>query len=263
MRQRLIWLAVAGAAVGIPAFGTQMLGTAANFAVLGNSGGVTDSGTNYLTGDLGLSPTGAITGGGTINFISGSTHNGDTAASDAQAAALSAYNTLNLMGPGTNLTGQDLGTVATLTHGVYSYSGLANLTGALTLNFQNLSNTDIIVLIGGYLNTTASSSVSIQNLGSNDDVYWVVGGYANLGASTAFVGNIIANSYVTMGDLATDSCGSVISLTGGEGAVTLSNNTIASCGASLAPEPGTAGLVGAGCLLAVLAQRKLRFRKSS
>jgi hypothetical protein len=95
-------------------------------------------------------------------------------------------------------------------------------------------------------------------------VYWVAGSSATLGTTTSFIGNIVAKQSVTMNNSATDSCGSIIALTG---AVTMDTNTVtAGCSsgsAVSAPEPGTRGLVGLGCLLGTLALRKLRFGISS
>jgi type VI secretion system secreted protein VgrG len=159
------------------------------------------------------------------------------------------------------LTGDILGsggTILTLTPGIYFYASSAQLTGALTLNFEGLSNQTILFQIGSALTTASGSSVLIINPGANDSVYWVVGSSATLGTTTSFVGNIIADQSVTLNNSATDSCGSIIALTG---AVTMDTNTVtAGCSSSSAtstPEPGSWGLVGLGLLAGALAlQRK-------
>lgn len=262
MRLAIVWLT---AAAVIPACGGPILGSAASFAVLGAST-VTNTGPTTLTGNLGLYPGTSITGAGSIT-ISGVTYINDGVSQTAQSDALTGFNSLAAMASTMTLTGAVLGsggTILTLTPGIYFYSSSAQLTGALTLDFEGLSNQIIVIQIGSTLTTASGSSVLIINPGANNSVYWEVGSSATLGTTTSFVGNIIANQSVTLNNSATDSCGSIIALTG---AVTMDTNTVAAgCSSSSAtstPEPGTWGLVGAGCLAGTLVSRKLRLRISS
>ena len=99
------------------------LGKADSFAVLGASA-VTNTGNTVLTGDLGLSPGTSITGffGTTANegpgTVSGSVHQTDTTASQAQTSLTTAYNNAAGQTPCTDLSGQDLGS-RTLKAGTY------------------------------------------------------------------------------------------------------------------------------------------------
>ena len=215
------------------------LGTAGAFAVLGAST-VTNTGATTLNGNLGVYPGTSITGLGTIT-LTGTVHATDGVASTAQADATIAYNAMASALSTSNLTGQDLGSVGTLNAGVYTFTSSAQLTGHLTLDFQGLSNRDIIFQIGSTLTTASGSSVSIINLGSNDNVYWQVGSSATLGTSTSFMGDIIALASVTMTTTAKDSCGSVIALTA---AVTLDTNTISNTCAIVDSSGTTIGTLG-------------------
>lgn len=219
----------------------NVLGTANGFAVLGAST-VTNTGPTVLTGDLGLSPGTSITGF-PPGIVNGTIHATDGAAMTAQANALSGYNALQGLPSTDNLTGQDLGGL-TLAPGVYTFDSSAGLTGALTLNFEGLSNQSFVFQIGSTLTTASASSVILENAGSNDSVYWVLGTSGTLGTGTSFIGDLIANQSLTLTTGATIECGSAIAL---NGAVTLDTNTVDACPAgstsSPAPTPEPASLV--------------------
>lgn len=237
------------AACASPAFGSAItLGNAASFAVLGAST-VTNTGASTLSGNLGLYPGTSVTGSSTITLNGASTININNGVAQAgQADALTAYNSLQALAADATLTGDTLGTggtVLSLTPGVYFYASSAQLTGALTLDFQGLSDQAIIIQIGSTLTTASGSMVSIINPGSNDAVFWAVGTSAILGTTTAFIGNILADQSVTLTTGATDSCGSIIGLTG---AVTMDTNTVAA-GCATSAAPGSAPEPCSGFLL--------------
>jgi type VI secretion system secreted protein VgrG len=227
------------------------LGTASAFAVLGGST-VTNTGATVIDGDLGVSPGTAITGFPPGGIVNGTIDAGDAAAMQAQVDLTTAYNFAAGEACGDNLTGQDLGGL-TLTPGSYCFSSSAQLTGTLTLNAQGDPNAVFLFQIGSTLTTASGSSVDFINGGQGGSVFWQVGSSATLGTDTAFEGNILALTSITLTTDATIDCGRALA---SNGAVTMDTNSvsIASVGGCQAtggavPEPGTAGLLAAGVLL--------------
>jgi hypothetical protein len=208
------------------------LGTAQSFAVLGGST-VTNTGNTVLTGDLGVSPGGAITGfpPGTKT---GTTHAADAVALQAQNDVITEYNALASAACTADLTGQDLGG-KTLTSGVYCFSSSAQLTGPLTLNAQGNANATFVFKVGSALTTASGSSVALINGGNPCGVAWQIGSSATLGTTTSFMGNLIALSSITL-NTGANIIGRALAR---NGAVTLDTNNIsfASCNLFGPPPP--------------------------
>ena len=206
------------AAPGLPEPAPVALGEADSFAVLGAST-VTSAGVSTLTGNLGVSPGTAMTGfpPGTVN---GTMHSADAAANQAQADVGTAYADAAGRAPAAPVAGT-LGGL-TFTRGVYK-SATFGVAGTLTLDAQNDPTAVFIFQAGSTLTTSASSQVNLINGAQACNVFWQVGSSATLGASSAFVGNLLALTAISMG--------SGVAMEGRalahNGAVTLINDTIA------------------------------------
>jgi hypothetical protein len=263
---------------------TPVLGSAQDFAVLGHTT-VTNVGSTVIFGSgATLSNVGVYSAGGanaTTGFSASNTfvgpgsntngpglvnapaaiHLGSSAANLARNDLITAYSALKSYGTAADLTGHDLGTsgtlpIDTLTPGVYSFSSTAQLNGTLKLNAGGLDGAVWVFQIGTDLTTASASAVQLidpgGNLGSDVGVFWVLGtngtaglGSATLGGATAFEGNILAQTSITLITGATIYNGRALAI---DGAVTLGSNTISDIcpPASSSPNsgPGFSGGLG-------------------
>ena len=182
---------------GSPGPAAPSLGRAGSFAVLGGST-VTNTGATSITGDLGVSSPGvSVTGFPPGTMARGAQHVGDPAANQAQADAQSAYAVLAGKACNTPLTGQDLGGKS-LSPGVYCFTSSAQLTGQLVLDGQGKRDGVWVFQIASTLTTATNSSVVMSKGGRAGNVFWQVGSAATLGTGTAFAGNILAYSSITL-----------------------------------------------------------------
>lgn len=190
----LMFGGVASAAI-VP---TVLLGTSANYAVLGGST-VTNTGNSVLNGSLGLSPGTSVTGfppgivvpPGTIDIA-------NAAAAQAQAGLTAAYN--DAAGRPLNATTTaDLGNLI-LVGGVYAGpgKGALGLTGNLTLDGAGDPNSVFIFQTNSTLTTASGSTVTLINSAQECNVFWQVGSSATLGTGSVFAGNILALTSITV-----------------------------------------------------------------
>jgi len=224
------------------------LGTAGPFAVLGGAT-VTNTGPSVLNGDLGVSPGTALVGFGSPAVVNGATHANDAVARQAQLDLNTAYDAAATqpVAPDHDLTGTDLGN-RTLTPGAYGYTSSAQLTGPLTLDAQGDPNAQFVFKIGSALTTASASSVVLINGASPCNVFWQVASSATLGSTTAFQGNLMTLSDISVGDAATVT-GRLLARSGGQ--VSLINDVIdgGSCTrppAASSPDSSSSGAATSG-----------------
>jgi hypothetical protein len=214
------------------------LGTADSFAVLAGAG-VTNTGPSVINGDLGTSPTPAVTGfGGAPNgTVNGAIHQADALAGQAQADLTTAYDNAAGQGP-VNTLATELGG-QTLTPGVYdSESGTFGITGALTLNGQGNPDAVFLFKTATTLISASASQVLMINGAQPCNLFWQVGSSATLGTDSIFAGNILALESIELGSGVT-----VLGrLLARNASVTLINDTVTRADCAVAgPGPGPSG----------------------
>jgi type VI secretion system secreted protein VgrG len=203
---RFLFVMTSIAGFSAPALAAISLGTAGNFAVLAGST-VTNTGFTVVNGgDIGVSPSTAITGftgfgagGPGILTPPYTFDSGDAVAAQAQTDLTTAFNAAAALPFNQDLTGDDLGG-RTLLPGVYFFSSSASLTGTLTLNDNGNPNAQFVFQIGSALTANSNSTVVTINGGTSPayDIFWQVGSSATLDTGTAFEGNILAYSSITL-----------------------------------------------------------------
>jgi hypothetical protein len=207
------------------------LGSAANFAVLGATPNVTNTGPTVVTGEVGVWPAASVTGF-PPGMVIGKIHLGDAVAQQAQTDLTTAYNdAAGRTCPALNdLTGLVLGsggTVLTLGPGVYCFSSTAQLTGDLILNGAGVY---IFQVVSG-LTTASGSSITLMNGASACGVWWQIGSSATIGTTTSLAGNVLAFTSITVATGASVN-GRVLAR---NGTVTLDSNNVAACSGGPAP----------------------------
>jgi hypothetical protein len=215
-----------------------LLGTAADFAVLGGSG-LTNTGVSTIAGDIGSSPTHTEAGftpcpAANCVSLTGTNHDvadpNDAVTQQAKDDLTTAYIDASGRTGGTAVSAP-LGGGTKLVSGLYTAATDLFVGGDLTLDAGGDPDAVFIFqALTGTLGTAAGTSGGIPNtrvLLSNGaqscNVFWQVGSSATIETATQFVGTILANQSITVNTGATLNSGRVLAR---NGAVTLDTNTI-------------------------------------
>jgi type VI secretion system secreted protein VgrG len=239
------------------------LGAAAGFAVLAGSA-VTSTGDTVVDGNLGIWPSAAVTGFPSGVIMNGNLYAGDTIAMQAQAGLMSAYQQASDETGAQSLTGQDLGGM-TLDPGIYAFLASAQLTGTLTLDAAHISNAVFIFQIASTLNTASGAVVHLLNFAPGDQVIWQVGSSATLGSGTAFAGDLLVLTSITLDAGAGVTCGGAFAV---DGAISLQDNSISMSGAACpsedvqVAEPSSLALFLTAILSVILGKRWFSFTQA-
>jgi hypothetical protein len=151
--------------------------------------------------------------------LTGAKHLADAVAQQAQADLLVAYNTLALLPCGTVIGTADIGGT-TKTAGVYCSGSTIGVTGTLTLDGGGNPNATFVFQAGSSL--TGVGNIILINGAQAQNVYWVNGAAATIGVGSAWQGNILAVSSITLNDGVTLLGRALTRI----GAVTLGNNNV-------------------------------------
>jgi hypothetical protein len=194
------------------------LGTAAANGIMAGTAVTCITG-GVINANVSISPGSTVTGFGPC-VITGVQHLNDAVAIQGQVDLTTAYNTLaGLPCPPANAIVANLGGT-TKPAGVYCTATGIGVTGTLTLDGGGDPNATFVFQAGSSL-TTAGSIVLI-NSAQAKNVYWQVGSSATIGTASAWQGNILALTSITLVDTAT-LLGRALAR---NGAVTLGTNNI-------------------------------------
>lgn len=192
----------------------QVLLSNTDFAILGGTAiSVGGPGPNAIVnGHVGLSPgaTSNITGFPPA-VVSGITAGGSPAAiistggltGQARADLITARNALSAMPivPANILSNLDLGTLAPLGAGVYTFDGAAIQTGTVVLDANYQNAVAWVFNIGTSLTTSVNSAVTFINLGTNGGndlgLFWNTGTAINIGDNNTIAGNYLAGTSIS------------------------------------------------------------------
>jgi len=165
------------------------MGAAADFVLFSTIGAVSNTGTSYITGNVGTN-SGGSTAFGNVN---GGMHDGDPISILCAANLLTAYNFLNASNP-TFFHAPMLGNGETLISGVYSIDGATTLSSYLYLDGKGNANSVFIIKISGPLSSTVGAKVILLNGALACNVFWKVEGAVTLATGTIMRGTIVANN---------------------------------------------------------------------
>jgi hypothetical protein len=202
------------------AYGGPVLRTTASYSVLAVTG-VTSTLVTSVSGDLGLSASGAIAGF-PPGIVGGDIDDKNLDAAQAQVDLELAYADAAARTPTSSFAGDQIN--STFHPGVHRTAGAFANTGTMTLDGDGDPNALFIFQIDAAMGPAADSRVVLTDGARASNVFWQVNGAVTVGARSTLSGTLMAHGAITLGD------GVVLigrALSGGPaGAVTMAANTI-------------------------------------
>jgi hypothetical protein len=164
------------------------------YALFSSNGPVTNSGTTYVTGDVGTNA-GLTTGFLPVN-VTGNIHpvpDGGTAA--CAADLLNVYTQLNTLPYDIELLyPAQFGNNLVLTPHTYILNGATTFNDTLYLNAQGNANAVFVIQINGALSTSTYAKVILMNGTQSKNVFWKIDGALIINDYSVFRGTIICNN---------------------------------------------------------------------
>ena len=247
------------------------LNTASPFGLVG--GTISTTGSTTVDGNVQAETT--ITTGPGLTATGTVYAAGDATAMQAYNAFESAFSTADLMASTASFAG--LTTNQTFTANsvnTFTETNVSTAAGVnLTFNAQGDANAIFIVRVDGSFNVNGPLTFTLENGAQASNIFWIVGTAATIDVGNAgplvFDGNILAGQSFTMsagsGALAGTINGCVFAGTTDNlsGAVDIAGCSFDPADPAGVPEPGTAGMVGLGCLGAILLVWRKRNRTTA
>ena len=169
------------------------LGTSETFVIFTTAGGVDNTGTSNLTGDIGTDD-GAITGFGAPTVVNGNTENANAVTAQCAIDVQAAYDELFAVTPTVVGHAPAFGSEETLPVGVYFIGAAGSVAGNLTLDAAGDPDAIFIFQFGGAFTTGASTTVNLINGASACNVFWIAEGAISMAAITDMKGTLISNN---------------------------------------------------------------------
>jgi hypothetical protein len=175
------------------------LGAATGFSILASTT-ITSPTPITVNGDIGVSPSGAITGF-PPSIVHGNIYLNTPASAAAEASLSTAYTNLFNLPVGATKTGELGGT--TLFPGIYTApaTSMSVASGNLTLDAQGDTNAVWIFQVGSTLDV--ATQVILINGAQAANIFWGVGSSATIEVGATMQGNILALTSITMNGGAT------------------------------------------------------------
>jgi hypothetical protein len=196
MKTNLLFVSLVLVATILPGitFGqAPALGSASSFSIFTAIGAFTNTGTSYITGDIGTN-VGALTGD---PIVTGQTHVADAASGTAATDMNAAYTSLLAVTCGSTISAT-LGSNQVLTPNVYCITTAASLTGNLILDGMGDPNALFIFKIDGAFSTSTFANIVLINSAATRNIYWQINGLFKVNNSSVFRGTAIVNGAIAL-----------------------------------------------------------------